>query len=282
MGERPQRVCVVCGEDCSSRPRTKDVQNNYYCTPCYERRRAETLRSQPPATTPRIHPLPTPMPGSAPAPAEDIFAVNPDWIASELAAAPETVACQSCGSSMPEGGVVCMNCGHNQFSGAQLQTQMLRAAVDRRASWPIVIGVISIVFGIGGVVLQGAALAANASGTTTGVPRNIISAIFAAMLAIWLAFAGFKIMRRDPSGVDSIRKWAKVKLVLVGIALTCLGIGFFAVASMKNQLSTQFGVTDVGALFAILLAFLAWAAAWPIFVLVWFNRPAVGAEVRSW
>lgn len=30
------KVCVACGEDCSARPRIKDVKGRYYCKPCHE------------------------------------------------------------------------------------------------------------------------------------------------------------------------------------------------------------------------------------------------------
>jgi hypothetical protein len=31
------KLCSVCGEDVSARPRTKDKHGRYFCTPCYER-----------------------------------------------------------------------------------------------------------------------------------------------------------------------------------------------------------------------------------------------------
>lgn len=31
------KTCVICGEDCSGRPRTKDARGRYFCIPCYER-----------------------------------------------------------------------------------------------------------------------------------------------------------------------------------------------------------------------------------------------------
>ncbi len=30
------KICVICGEDCSGRPRTKDPRGHYYCLTCYE------------------------------------------------------------------------------------------------------------------------------------------------------------------------------------------------------------------------------------------------------
>ncbi len=35
------KICVICGEDCSGRPRTKDRRGRYYCLGCYERARQQ-------------------------------------------------------------------------------------------------------------------------------------------------------------------------------------------------------------------------------------------------
>lgn len=31
------KICVHCGEDCSTRPRVKDSHDNYYCKTCHEK-----------------------------------------------------------------------------------------------------------------------------------------------------------------------------------------------------------------------------------------------------
>jgi uncharacterized membrane protein required for colicin V production len=48
------KVCVICGEDCSTRPRTKDPRGHYYCLSCYEQARRkleqnQAVNTQPPA-----------------------------------------------------------------------------------------------------------------------------------------------------------------------------------------------------------------------------------------
>ncbi len=30
------KVCVLCGEDCSNKPRIKDSHGNYYCKSCHQ------------------------------------------------------------------------------------------------------------------------------------------------------------------------------------------------------------------------------------------------------
>ncbi len=34
------KICSICGQDCSGRPRTKDKRGRYYCRACYERAKA--------------------------------------------------------------------------------------------------------------------------------------------------------------------------------------------------------------------------------------------------
>jgi hypothetical protein len=48
------KTCVICGEDCAGRPRTKDVHGRYYCMPCYEQAkgRLEQKRSSSNPDTP--------------------------------------------------------------------------------------------------------------------------------------------------------------------------------------------------------------------------------------
>ncbi len=51
------KTCVICGEDCSGRPRTKDPKGRYYCLPCYERAKhkleqKQAANSQPPPVPP--------------------------------------------------------------------------------------------------------------------------------------------------------------------------------------------------------------------------------------
>ena len=46
------KICVHCGEDCSTRPRVKDSHDNYYCKTCHEKveknqRQRETVSLSP-------------------------------------------------------------------------------------------------------------------------------------------------------------------------------------------------------------------------------------------
>jgi hypothetical protein len=80
----PAKTCVVCGEDCSGRPRIKDPRGRYHCKDCYERVRASlkapTALEQPTGDLPRR-------------------------------------PCANCGTATPPGAVICTNCGCDPATG---------------------------------------------------------------------------------------------------------------------------------------------------------------------
>ncbi len=60
----PAKICSVCHEDCSRKPREKDAQGRYTCGPCAEKLRAKA------AARPTATPAPPPPPAAA-APPDD-------------------------------------------------------------------------------------------------------------------------------------------------------------------------------------------------------------------
>ena len=78
----PQKVCILCGEDCSSRPRVKDAQGRYSCKACHAAALEEATRR-------------------APQPAA--FEPEPEF--------QMTTACPSCGT--PTAGTLCRACGYD-------------------------------------------------------------------------------------------------------------------------------------------------------------------------
>ncbi len=87
---QPGKICVICGEDCSGRPRIKDPRGRYYCRSCHE------LAAQRGQTR-----------AAASQPAEP---------------APGTVICPSCESALPPGAKVCVACGINVDTGRSIVT----------------------------------------------------------------------------------------------------------------------------------------------------------------
>src|SRR5688572_29239522 len=96
------KICTICSEDCSAKPRTKDSHGRYYCRGCYERVRARKG-------------------GGASAHLEDKLATDGDELGGPLAlldkivelSAPtvRTTPCANCGYAVSEGVIVCTHCG---------------------------------------------------------------------------------------------------------------------------------------------------------------------------
>lgn len=107
---------MVCGEDCSNRPRTKDPKGRYYCKPCFElaRRRyqkkaAARARSRAPAP-PDAHGQPYVLTEPAPESKQAPVPSRP------------SAACPSCGRPLPPNTKICVNCGVNVATGRSIVT----------------------------------------------------------------------------------------------------------------------------------------------------------------
>lgn len=114
------KTCLICGEDCSNRPRVKDPQGRYTCKACLEKAKA-AKEGAPPRKT------------SAPAPAAmtDDAGVLSKLIDDSLKQ--QGPPCTSCGSPMSADQVICVRCGFNKASGKAARTQVLAAPKERIA-----------------------------------------------------------------------------------------------------------------------------------------------------
>lgn len=97
------KICRICGEDCSDRPRIKDPQGRYYCKTCHE----QAKRNRTP------HQIPPPQPD------------EPGGLLAELIddLSPPPVSMQSCaycGQPMTGDAIICLSCGYNAQTGRQL------------------------------------------------------------------------------------------------------------------------------------------------------------------
>lgn len=95
----PAKVCILCGADCSKRPRVKDAQGRYSCKECLDRHTQ-----------------------AAPPPADDL--IPGDLLAIEASAAPAAglQVCPNCQSSMPHGAPICIQCGFDSRKNAIINT----------------------------------------------------------------------------------------------------------------------------------------------------------------
>ena len=104
------KICKLCGQDCSTRPRIKDKAGRYFCRDCYEKaiekkRSARDAPSSPPSSS-----------------VESDDGV--DWASEMLgmeAAAPAVGGglnvCPKCNAPMAGGAVLCTQCGYNAKTG---------------------------------------------------------------------------------------------------------------------------------------------------------------------
>ena len=115
--EPPQKICVICRDDCSDRPRTKDSKGRYYCKPCYERalkryqeKKAAAARRQRQQPAPEVR--------------ADLIGLEDDVAAADQptqAPAPGAV-CPSCDRPLPSDSKICVECGINVETGRSIVT----------------------------------------------------------------------------------------------------------------------------------------------------------------
>ena len=109
--DQPGKVCVLCGEDCSQRPRVKDRRGRYYCRPCYDKAKEavdarKALEETPP--DPELRAEPEPEPELEPVPDPEA------WMVPLEGEAAPAVGCPACGRRMDKGAVICTNCGYTR------------------------------------------------------------------------------------------------------------------------------------------------------------------------
>ena len=267
----PGKICVKCSVDVGDKPRMKDSKGRYYCKPCYERvATAKTSAAGPP-----------------------IQASAESNLLSQLIAAaspPEqTQQCSNCGFSRPVTAALCTHCGFNTELGRVLKPKVIKAKKPRQAGgtiWPIIVGVLSIIFGAGGALAYGFFLVAVVFSLTKADFKSGISALgstgLMTSLALWLLRDGIRVLRRDSDAIPSLRKWASAKILVYGI---CLGI-YIAIPNrvfedvMERQ--SREAPADVPTIKTYMLLTLMWFLAWPTFILVWFFIPRIQDDVEAW
>lgn len=176
------------------------------------------------------------------------------------------------------------------------------------STWPTVLGIVGIAFGlfgamggVAGVVVNLVMVAGEGffADTLRGGPDapptvdvalkyaglNAALSTGAACLALWLLAAGVMILQRRPASRMVVLGWAMAKIMLVllmsgvqvVVQLDTLGAMREIMPDMDMMGPVFWGVAIVSALFN-----LVWGAALPVFVLVWFARARIKAEVAAW
>ncbi len=181
------------------------------------------------------------------------------------------------------------------------------AIPPRKSTWPMVIGIIGTILGsmaaLGGcfglvsslfldqfmsLVPQGEA--AEMTSALDGLkPALIISGALTMVLAIVLLIGGIGLLRRRAWGRSTCLTWAGLKMVLVVcnsvLSYMVQQAQFQAMAEDPNMAGSMPGFLPalMQAMGAVGLIFsLVWGWALPIFMLIWFSRRKIKAEVAQW
>ncbi len=181
------------------------------------------------------------------------------------------------------------------------------AAPAPRPQWPIVIGVICVVFGsfgaLNGVIqclspmvqaffpsnFGGAGPASSVMAVSQQyAPVQIVLGVLSTLVAALLGVGGGLLLQRRREARPVLLGWACVKLVL---ALVSVVMGIVVQVAVMAAISQPGGAGPAAAMPAGFMAVmmglgmvvgLAWLAALPVFMLVWMSRAAVRAEIASW
>ena len=175
---------------------------------------------------------------------------------------------------------------------------------EQPATWPTVIGVISIVLG-SGACLGGAwgffapqfmkmmadqmpqdqaELFSTMQGWTTWI---FIRSALTVVIALVLLVAGIDLVRRRARGIKLGRVWAVLKMIF---AVVGSYVGFFIQQEQLRQMSQQISQQNLpigGSFFALMgvvgVVFgILWSCAYPVFLLIWFSRAKVRSEYTRW
>ncbi len=178
------------------------------------------------------------------------------------------------------------------------------------SSWPTVIGVIAIILGslatLGGCMSLGSSamfgLFASAmpeeqaemmDAAKTFAPLTMISAGLTMPIAIVLLIGGIGLTKRSPRSPKTCKIWAGLKMLLVVYSSIVTFLSTQAqMEAMQRMLEEDPNapaamVGFFGTLMAIIgpliLVFaIVWGWALPIFMLIWFSRRKIKAEVAQW
>lgn len=137
------KVCIICGTDCSRIPRVKDTNGKYYCRDCYYPAKQKKAASRSAtnvaggvsdATLPAAPRYPAPAPVSIDDAIPIAVPLDDDTqlldqagsFETSSAAMPGQIYCPDCSCPMGADAVICTHCGFNRRTGKRLR-QMVDA-----------------------------------------------------------------------------------------------------------------------------------------------------------
>lgn len=124
--DSPAKVCQMCKQDCSNRPRTKDANGLYWCNECLAKRGAAGAGgAAPKRSVERTSPSAASSPPRGGAGSRGNEA--PDYLWGGASTAAKGAPCPSCKTFMREDAVICTQCGYSVKLGRRLGTKIAKA-----------------------------------------------------------------------------------------------------------------------------------------------------------
>lgn len=175
---------------------------------------------------------------------------------------------------------------------------------EQAASWPKVIGAISIVLACGACLggVWGFLAPAFLEAVAKNVPANqaapfaamqewstwiVVRSALTMLIALVLLVTGIDLLRRRRRGIKLGRVWAVLKMIFgVAGALVGLAMQQEQLQEISQQMSQQ-NAPISGSVLAVLGAVgvvfgILWTCAFPVFLLIWFSRAKVKTEYAQW
>ncbi|UCD75317.1 MAG: hypothetical protein JSV91_00050 [Phycisphaerales bacterium] len=294
MAEQATKICAICGEDCSKQRRVKDNKGRYYHKECVDKaRREQKKQSQDSLGSAAV---------IAPPPEENRageYAVVETEVEDGVPASPHTEAIPVDDADQyvveedgppPSGDLSGLGGGPAVDAGQPASSTRIASVPTRYSGeggriWPPVVGVISILLGVGEVVIFGLAPIRDViAGEIRIVP--LVVAALAMLLGLWLLIGGFGILTRQQTAMIIIQKWAKLKILF---SILLVGGGIAAVLldlPLLDQFDQQFIIEarekSIGPLITSGVLYLLLLLIWPLFVAIWFSRGKTQEDIGFW
>ncbi|MDF1739282.1 MAG: hypothetical protein P1U86_08990 [Verrucomicrobiales bacterium] len=175
------------------------------------------------------------------------------------------------------------------------------------SKWPTALGVIAIIFGIGGI-LQAVIAPFSAAMTKSSMQvfvdqgadqaqvddflvklqsNSYLSGGICLVLGVILLVGGIMVLKRKPVSSVTLQAWAVLKILGGGFMI------FKSMAIQKTQMEIMFtatggseaemigNITKYAMWFGLGFGFL-WLIALPVFILIWFNREKIKTQMGEW
>jgi hypothetical protein len=169
------------------------------------------------------------------------------------------------------------------FSRARVRKQLRRWRYRRprpeapEPAWPTVLAAVSIAWGASAFadVLTAILYTAAAWSKASGNPQLFVFLLGTPVLGVMAVLAGGKLLARNPRASAWHRALAVATLALLLIHALCCARHLATRAGSWRPAFVAVSVVSwaIGAI---------WLLAYPVFLLIWFARPKIRAQVRSW